>query len=95
MVSGISSSLPAPFAALKRAIEADDRAEAIESLAAHVNHIVPILGPNIGALKLSLFVQGIIKSPTSRMAIDAPNADLAQKVRRVVADTHQLQPSAG
>jgi 4-hydroxy-tetrahydrodipicolinate synthase len=95
VVSGISSSLPAPFAALKRAIEADDRAEAIEGLAAHVNRIVPILGPSIGALKLSLFVQGIIKSPTSRMAIDAPDADLAQKVRRAVADTHQLQPSAG
>lgn len=94
VVSGVSSSLPGPFVSLKRAIGGGDK-EAAEALADYVNGIVPVLGPSIGALKLSLYYQGLIKSPTSRMAIDAPSADLADEVRRVVSDANQLQLSAG
>lgn len=93
VVSGVSSSLPRPFAALKRAIDVGDQ-ELTEILAAQVNQIVPVLGPSIGALKLSLFIQGIITSPASRMAIDAPDSKLANEIRRLLADAQQLQPSA-
>ncbi|GAB2746636.1 dihydrodipicolinate synthase family protein [Sinomonas soli] len=94
VVSGISASVPAPFARLKQAIAQGD-AEAADQWAEKVNSIVPVLGPSISALKLSLHLQGVIDSPMCRMAIDDPSSELAARVRTVVGQVEALSASAG
>lgn len=81
VVSGVSSSVPRPFADLAAAMDAGDASE-IERIAAEITAIVAVLGPSIAALKLSLAAQGVIANGACRMAIDPPTPD----ARRAVAD---------
>jgi 4-hydroxy-tetrahydrodipicolinate synthase len=85
IVSGVSSSVPAPFVALADAIAAGDTAEQ-DRLAARINEIVPVLGPSIAALKISQREQGLIASAACRMAIDPPDAEWLARIARVLAD---------
>jgi 4-hydroxy-tetrahydrodipicolinate synthase len=79
IVSGVSSSMPAPFARLVQAI--DEGSSDIDDLAELVNTIVPVLGPSIAGLKVSLERQGVIRSAYCRMAIDKPDAELDERIR--------------
>lgn len=79
VVSGVSSSVPRPFVALANALHTSDTERAAE-LRRVVAEIVPVLGPSIAGLKLSLFLQGIIASPLCRMAIDQPDAEQAAQI---------------
>jgi len=85
IVSGVSSSLPAPFVALADAIGAGDESEQ-ERLAEIINGIVPVLGPNIAALKISQRDQGLIDTAVCRMAIDAPEPSRLADIARVLAE---------
>lgn len=84
VVSGVSASLPRPFVALADALGAGDAGAAGE-IAAEVNSIVPVLGPSIAALKVSLEVQGIIASAACRMAIDQPDTRWLASITELLA----------
>ncbi|GAA2239185.1 dihydrodipicolinate synthase family protein [Herbiconiux moechotypicola] len=84
IVSGVSSSFPAPFVALVEAVRAGDAAR-VDELAEVVNRIVPVIGPSIAGLKLSLQRQGVIDEAHCRMAIDAPDAALTERIDAVLA----------
>jgi 4-hydroxy-tetrahydrodipicolinate synthase len=81
IVSGVSSSVPAPFVELAEALDSHDTQRQAE-LQEMIGRIVPALGPSIAGLKLSLALQGVIASPRCRMAIDEPN----DAVRKTIAD---------
>ncbi|WP_460782974.1 dihydrodipicolinate synthase family protein [Microbacterium tumbae] len=84
IVSGVSSSTPAPFVALADAIQRDDQ-EAIGRASAQVDAVVPILGTSIAGLKLSQLEQGLIRSSGCRMAIDPVDAQHREQIRKVLA----------
>lgn len=84
IVSGVSSSQPWPFVGLAAALAAGDLA-AQELHRARIAAIVPVLGPSIADLKLSLYLQGLIATPLCRMAIDEPTADSREAVAAVVS----------
>ncbi|MEA5055810.1 MAG: dihydrodipicolinate synthase family protein [Propionicimonas sp.] len=71
IVSGVSASVPAPFAGLADALASGDqsRSSALNGL---IKRLVAVLGLSIAGLKYSLALQGVIDSPTCRMAIDDP-----------------------
>lgn len=88
VVSGVSSSMPGPFAELVDAIAAGspDRDAAAE----RVNQIVPVLGPSIAGLKLSLELQGVIPDAHCRLAIDEPTLEHRSQIEALVAGADSL-----
>jgi 4-hydroxy-tetrahydrodipicolinate synthase len=87
VVSGVSSSVPGPFAAL---VDAMASGADPSSAAAQVDEVVPVLGPSIAGLKHSLLLQGVIHDDRCRMAIDPPTAELRDRIAAVVQS--QLAP---
>ncbi|BDI22094.1 dihydrodipicolinate synthase family protein [Herbiconiux sp. L3-i23] len=91
VVSGVSSSLPEPFARLVDAIA--DGSDDVDSAADRVNEIVPVLGPSIAGLKLSLQLQGVITDSRCRMAIDEPASDLRERIEATIAAAAPVESS--
>ncbi|MFV0428389.1 MAG: dihydrodipicolinate synthase family protein [Arachnia sp.] len=69
IVSGVSSAVPAPFAAAAAAI-ADARSDDAAHWQGIIERTVPVLGPSIRALKHCLAAQGIIADAMCRVPID-------------------------
>jgi 4-hydroxy-tetrahydrodipicolinate synthase len=84
VVSGVSSSMPAPFVALAAAIEDGDE-ERQRAIGERISEIVPVLGPSIAALKISQRDQGLIETAVCRMAIDDPDETWIEKIAQIVA----------
>jgi 4-hydroxy-tetrahydrodipicolinate synthase len=84
IVSGVSSSMPAPFARLVEAIRGNSNE--VGEVAEIVNGIVPILGPSISGLKISLQRQGVIDSARCRMAIDTPDSHLIARIDTLLTE---------
>lgn len=94
IVSGVSSSLPLPFVAMAAAIRDADTARQ-ESLTRVIDSIVPVLGPSIAGLKLSLFLQGVIKSPVCRMAIDGLAPNRRREITTAISRAGDLMTQVG
>ncbi|MBD8078607.1 dihydrodipicolinate synthase family protein [Cellulosimicrobium arenosum] len=82
VVSGVSSAFPQTFAALARALDAED--PAADSLQRTVQEIVPLVGPTVPRLKAAMAARD--GAPwASRMSLPAVDAATRTRITEVVA----------
>lgn len=82
VISGVSSVLPKPFRALAAAHASGDAAE-IESAQRAVDDVVDVIAGNMGRMKAAYALLGV-RGGTTRMAIEAPSAEVLAEIERVV-----------
>ncbi|MDH6182098.1 4-hydroxy-tetrahydrodipicolinate synthase [Microbacteriaceae bacterium SG_E_30_P1] len=83
VVSGISSVLPKPFRALAAAADSGD-ADALAAAQADVDVVVSAIAGDMGRMKAAYSALGI-NGGTTRMAIQAPDAEAIAEIERVVS----------